>query len=255
MTAYFLIGAIAGILSGLFGIGGGVVVVPALSFVFQYHNGYSASHAVHAAAATSLAVMIMTSLSSLYAHHRKNNVRWSVIRPMIIWLMIGSLLGAAIATQMPARAIRICFAVFLLYIGGRLLLSRQYKKQATFDVPPFILRVIGTGTGILSGILGIGGGALLSPFFLRAGLEMREAAGTSVLCGLTIGLTATLGFLFLGSVAHTGKYIDLTAFFSVALASMMAAPLGVKLVMYLPKTLSRRAFGIFLLIMAGYLFF
>lgn len=254
MIVYLLIGAAAGLLSGLFGIGGGVIVVPALSYVFLHDGTHTAFDAMHAAVATSLAVMIMTSLSALYAHQRARSVRWVMISPMLPGLVVSSLIGAAIAHYLPSSILRIFFGIFLIYIGWPLIFGQTtLLEPKTISVK--VLRIISLCVGALSGVLGVGGGALLAPIFLRAGLNMHETAGTSVVCGLTIGLTTTLGFLFLQWFGRLqfqagSSYIDFSAFTSVAVASVLLAPFGAKLARRLPRIMARRIFGFFLLCMA-----
>jgi len=243
---FFLVGIVAGLLSGLFGIGGGVVVVPALSSMMT----------MHVAVATSLAVMIMTSLSALYAHNKAKNIRWHLILPMIPGLIFSSLIGAAITRFLPITILHVFFSIFLILISWSLIFPQQKTFSHSKKISNLKLRIISVIVGMLSGILGVGGGALLAPIFLRSGLDLHEAAGTSVICGLTVGLTTTIGFVLVGlfenNLASIGSsYINFSAFFSVGIASVIAAPFGAKLSRLLPKKLSRKIFGIFLLLMSA----
>ncbi len=256
LIVYLAIGLIAGMLSGLFGVGGGVIVVPSLAYIFA-QQAANAPNAMKMAVATSLAVMIMTSLSALYAHHQRGNVRWLFFWRMLPFLMVGAALGSFLVHLLPAAYLRIGFAIFLFGLGGRLFFGKHesVKQENALGLSSVLFAFFSTLTGLLSGLLGVGGGTLLVPFLLRAGLTMQEAAGTAVVGGLVGGVTATLGFLFTTLVTlfrHEAavNYIHWTAFCAVALASVFAAPLGAQLGRYLPHHLAKRLFGLLLLLVA-----
>ncbi len=241
-------------MSGLFGIGGGVVVIPALSMVFLHHADIPNQYLMQMAVGTSLAIMIITSLSALYAHHKRQTVRWFIAKLMLPGLIIGSIVGALIAHLLSSSFLQILFAIFLIIMGLRLLLLAQ-DPNVSGALPLWVVRSVSLFIGILSSLLGIGGGALIVPFLLRCQLDMREAAGTSVVCGLVIGIIATLSFMILGlfsrqSIAGSTGYIYWPAFFGVAVMSILFAPIGAILAHRLPTELLKRIFGVFLLLMA-----
>ncbi len=252
---YLLTGACAGALSGLFGIGGGVIVIPALAWIFA-HEGFAPDNVMHMAVATSLAVMIMTTLSGVIAHHRQQTVRWDFFSGMWLLLIIGSVLGVALARFLPAATLRLFFAAFLCYVGLRLFLSKYAAQQRAVSPAACSLRFISLLTGTLAGILGISGGVVLGPFFLRHGFSVAEAAGTSIICGFLIALSATASFWLMGlHLPHGVSYLYWPAFFSVAVASVIAAPLGARLGKIVPREMSRCVFAILLFVIAGTLFF
>lgn len=254
LTIYLIIGAIAGIMSGLFGIGGGVVVIPALSTVFAHSTTIPHAYSMQMAVGTSLAIMIFTAASALYAHHKRKGVRWDMFWNMLPGLIIGSIIGAIIAHFLPSSYLRIIFGVFLVLVSFRLIINKPITgKEKGLSLR--VIRISSLLIGMLSSLLGVGGGTLLVPFLLRCQLDMREAAGTSIACGLSIGIVATVSFMIAGlsSLQHaplsTG-YIYWPAFLGVAIASILLAPLGAVLAHRLPKELLKRVFGWFLLLMA-----
>ena len=254
LTIYLIIGAFAGIMSGLFGVGGGVVVIPALSNVFAHYTSIPSSSTMQMAVGTSLAIMIFTATSALYAHHKRKAVRWEIFSYMLPGLIGGSVIGAIIAHFLPSSYLKIIFGVFLIFVSFRMLTDKPGDgTETSFSLTT--IRISSLFIGVLSSVLGVGGGTLLVPFLLRCQLDMREAAGTSVACGLAVGIVATIGFMVTGLIAvkqvewSTG-YIYWPAFLGVVVASTLLAPIGAVLAHTLPKEFLKRIFGVFLLLMA-----
>ncbi|MDR3491032.1 MAG: sulfite exporter TauE/SafE family protein [Gammaproteobacteria bacterium] len=250
---YILIGALSGTLAGMLGIGGGIIVVPALAAVFLSFNLMPASYVMHMAIGTSLAVIIITLTSALRAHSLRGNVRTDFVKVLLPGLLLGAVLGALIAHQLPSYYLRIFFALFLIFLSGRLLIAKH--KEETRDVPGrYVIASVATGLGAITSILGAGGGLLMVPFMLRCKLSMHQAAGTSVACGVGTALVATLSYVFLNmqdsGIAYSTGYIYWPAFFGVAVASMLFAPIGTALGHRLPTAVLRRVLGIFLLLVA-----
>lgn len=254
LTLYLLIGAIAGMTSGLFGIGGGVVVIPALSTVFAHYTTIPVSYSMQMAIGTSLAIMIFTAASALYAHHKRKAVRWDMFRDMLPGLMLGAVIGALIAHFLPSSFLKVIFGIFLVYVSFRLILDKKREINEKNQSLTFV-RFSSLFIGIFSSLLGVGGGTLLVPFLLRCNLDMREATGTSIACGLSVGIVATISFMIAGlstlqSVEGSTGYIYWPAFTGVVIASVLLAPVGAILAHRLPKELLKRSFGLFLLFMA-----
>ena len=254
LTIYLIIGAAAGILSGLFGLGGGVVIIPALSHVFLQSTVIPNTASMQMAIGTSLAVIIPTSASALYAHHSRGSVDWGLFRIMLPLLIMGAILGAIIAHFLPSTYLKIIFALFLWVISLRTIFTKP-KQLIEMQLPLKVIRVGALCIGALASLLGVGGGSLLVPFLLRCQLDMRKATGTSVACGLSVGIVATLSFMLVGlfsaqHVAWSTGYIYWPAFLSIAVASTLLAPLGAAWAHKLPGEWLKRVFGVFLLLMA-----
>lgn len=251
LTAYLGTGVIAGVLAGLLGVGGGVVVVPALVWIFV-EAGFVAPWIFHLAVGTSLATLVGTGSASAYSHHRRGAVRWDLVRALVPWIVIGAGLGSAVAGLLDETWLRRIFGSFLLYVGMRMLWPS--KKGEVRGLPGILgMGLTGTGIGSLSALLGIGGGTLTVPFLVRFGVDMRRAVATSSACGPPLALAGALGFIATGwgreglPVGSTG-FVYWPAVAGILLASAPAAPLGAHLAHSLPLAVLKRVFGVLLLV-------
>jgi len=248
---YALTGLTAGVLAGYLGIGGGLVLVPALSWLFS-QDPATADVAVQMAVATSLATMLFTSMSSLLAHHKRGAILWPLVRQMVPGLLAGALLGSIIADRIGSAALATIFGVFAIIIAVQLL--RGGGQSGNRPLPGW-LAVTGTGFGIgtISSLLGIGGGSMTVPWLLWHGQQVRNAVATAAACGYPIAIAGTLGFALLGnntSAAPSLGYVHLPALAGVAVFSVLGAPLGVAAVHHSSPLLAKRIFAVFLLLVA-----
>jgi len=234
------------------GVGGGLIIVPALVFILT-SQGLADTVIVHLAIGTSLATIALTSLSSVTAHHRHGAVQWAVFRRLTPGIVIGALLGAAIAAALPSSALRTVFGVFALAVALQLALDRKPKPHR--GLPGTIgMTLVGVVIGAVSGIVGIGGGTLTVPFLVWCNVLMRQAVATSAACGFPIAVAGALGFMLMGwnqaalPPAATG-YVYWPAFAGIALTSILFAPLGAKLTHSLPVPVLRRFFALFLAVL------
>lgn len=246
---YLLIGVFSGTTAGLLGLGGGIIIVPALAFVFAHYNFIPHTQVMHMAIGTSLATIIVTLLASLVAHTRHESVKWHLVKFMWPWLLIGACLGALIANFLPTYFLRVTFSFFLFYTSAKIIFARTIEEDKPLPSPN-IIRAVSIGAGSLSGILGVGAGATLIPFFLHCKLTIREAAGTAVATGIVISLMASASFMLLGwSTVHlpwsTG-YVYWPAFLGIGLTSIFFAPLGAYLAYKLPATPLKFILAVFL---------
>ena len=237
------VGAIAGMLGGLLGLGGGIVVVPLLDWIF-HAQGMEPDMAMHLALGTSLSSIVFTYSSSLIAHQRRGSVLWNLSLTVIPFLVVGTLLGSFLAARL---------SVFLLLMARRFAFP---PKCAPGTAPKAwgkpALRLAGTGIGCLSALVGIGGGSLSVPLLLRAGATMTQAAGTSSSMGLPIALGGAVGYVVNGLGApglpeHALGYVHLPALAGIAAVSVCAAPVGVALAHRLPAPALKRVFSVLLL--------
>jgi len=253
LTGFLLTGVLSGLLAGLFGVGGGVIMVPALMFLFG-HLGIGGDWVPHLAVGTSLATIVGTGAASALAHHRRGGVRWDLVAGLAPGIVLGAWAGAAIAGVMPELWLKRLFAAFLLYVSLRMLIPSRSATQRPLPSKAG-LWVVGGGTGVLSALVGIGGGTITVPFLARCGVAMRQAVGTSAACGLPIAVAGAIGFLVVGwgrdgLPAFSTGFIYWPAVLIMLVASMPAAPVGVRLAHRLPVELLKRAFGCFLLLVA-----
>ena len=248
---YALTGLVAGFLAGYLGIGGGLVLVPALSFLFSQDPAI-ADIAVQMAVATSLATMLFTSMSSLLSHHKRGAILWKLVRQMIPGLLLGALLGSFIADRIGNVALGNVFGVFAFVVGLQMLFGSRHQRDSSL---PGSLAVNGTslGIGALSSLLGIGGGSMTVPWLLWHGQRVQNAIATAAACGYPIAIAGTLGFVFLGDhdvSTPTLGYVNLQALVGVSLFSVFGAPLGVAAVHRSSPLLAKRFFALFLLTVA-----
>jgi len=248
-------GACAGILAGLFGVGGGIVIVPAL-FTALTSFGYAPDLAMHIATGTSLATIIPTGLSSARAHYKRGSVDMEVLRLLAPSTAIFAFIGAFAASGLGGIFLTILFAIFAALIA---LLMLQGKKGVALvsAVPKGHGRhVLGGGIGLLSAMLGIGGGTMSVPTLAACGYKMTLAVGTGSALGLFIALPGALGFVMTGW-GHEGLppfslgYVNMVAMAIIAPLSVVFAPLGAKFAHKLPELWLRRGFAVFLLLMAA----
>ena len=258
LTAYLGIGAFAGVLAGLFGVGGGAVIVPALLLLFGALN-LGGDWTAQLAVGTSLATIVGTGAASTLAHQRRGGVRWDIVWPLAPGIVVGALAGAVVAGWLPSAWLQRMFALFLAYVGTSLLLTRPAAVVVVLPLPGRGgLAGVGSGIGALSALVGIGGGTLTVPFLLRHGIAMRQAVGTSAACGLPIALAGALGFILSGWArsglpALSSGFVYWPAVVAMLIASMPLAPLGARLAHTLPVALLKRLFGGLLLVMAVHL--
>jgi uncharacterized membrane protein YfcA len=247
---FALIGLLAGYLAGFLGIGGGFVVVPALTWLFLQQDS-TGPWAIHMAVATSLATMLVTSLSSIVAHHRRRAIRWPLVRSLSGGLAVGAVLGALIADALAADALGRVFGACALLAGLQLILGRKPSGERPLPGQP-VVSAVGLVIGAISSLIGIGGGALTGPWQIWHGIRAQNAVATSAACGYPIALAGSLTFVLLGWQEGTPGsalgYVHAPAFAGIALTSALAAPLGAATVHRLSPLAVRRIFGGFLLL-------
>jgi uncharacterized membrane protein YfcA len=251
---YAGVGAVAGVLAGLLGVGGGLIIVPALTFVFTAQH-LPGEHIMHMALGTSLATIIFTSISSVRAHHSRGAVHWDIVLRITLGIILGTLAGTWVAAQLSTGFLKGFFAAFLFYVAAQLLLD--IKPKASRQMPGFTgTSGMGGVIGVVSALVGIGGGSLSVPFMLWCNVPAREAIGTSAAIGFPIAIAGAVGYVVNGLAApglppHSWGYIYLPALVGVALVSVLTAPLGAKLAHTLPVPTVKKIFALLLLAMGA----
>jgi uncharacterized membrane protein YfcA len=251
LLTYLITGALAGLLAGLLGIGGGLVIVPALALLFAGH-GVADAHLMHLAVGTSLAAIIPTSIASALAHHRRDSVHWPAVQALLPGIVVGALCGALLARHISSPTLALCFGVFEILVALQLWLGT--KPAARRSLPGATgMTVAGISIGAVSALLGIGGATMTTPLLLWSGVDIRRAVGTSASCGLPIALSGAAGFAVSGlSIMAqrdwTTGFIYWPAVAGVMLSSVILAPLGARLAHHLPRPVLQRAFALFLLV-------
>jgi uncharacterized membrane protein YfcA len=243
----------SGVLAGLFGIGGGMIIVPVLVMLFTA-KGLPADLVMIMAIATSLATIILTASSSVLAHHRLGSVLWDKVFRLAPGIMLGAIMGAAVANYIHAEYLRIIFIVFLLYVGTQMALGSKPKAGAA-NYSKLIDFFVAAAIGLISSLVGIGGGTLTVPFLAHCRYPMRNAVAIASACGLPIAIAGTLSYMVLGLntpnlPAWSFGYVYLPSFFGVGLGSAFTAPFGAKLTHKLPAQQLKRYFSLLIFILA-----
>lgn len=251
LLIFALTGAAAGVLAGLFGVGGGLIMVPALAFVLP-RQGVDAAIVMQVAIGTSLAVIGVTSISSTRAHHARGGVRWDVLRAFAPGLALGALAGAFVAHALKGRTLEVIVGTGALLIAAQMLLSAtQSAPQSTpGGTAPAPAELFGVGgvIGVLSALVGIGGGSLSVPYLAARRLPMVQAVGSAAAGGIPIAWGGALGFALSGHGVtglpgwHLG-YISFGGFVGLALFSVLTAPAGARLAHRLPARRLKQSFA------------
>jgi uncharacterized membrane protein YfcA len=251
LMIYLLAGAIAGLMAGLLGIGGGLVIVPALAMSFA-SQGFAEATRMHFAIGTSLATIIVTSMSSLLAHHRRGGVDWLLMRRMAPGMLTGALGGAWLAGFVSSPGLSMFFGVFELLVA--LQLACAFRPAAHGQFPGRTgLGLAGTIIGAVSALLGIGGATLTVPFLLWNRVDIRTAVGTAAACGLPIALGGTAAFA-LGKIpagspqGFSTGFIYWPAVAGIGLTSILMAPVGAGLAHQLPLQTLQRVFALLVMV-------
>lgn len=254
-SALLATGVIAGVLAGLFGVGGGIVVVPVLFNMLPW-VGVPEALAMHLAVGTSLAVMIPTAISSTRAHHKRGMVDWPLLKTWGPAVVVGAALGAALGGRASAGFLTGLFAAVAAAVAAYMLIAREgWTLRPALPGQP-ARTAIGGAIGLVSVMMGIGGGTLSVPILTLFGHAIRKAVATAAAIGLMIAVPGAAGFLWSG-LSATGLppfslgYVNLIGFVLITPATILAAPVGAKLAHSLRPGLLRRLFALFLLLTAA----
>ncbi len=258
---YPLLGVVAGLLAGLLGVGGGLVLVAALALLLPA-QGVAPDAAMHAALATSLASVVVTACASAYAHHRRGSVLWPSVAWLLPGLLLGGWLGSFIAKGISGESLR-WFVVAYCVLAAVQLLLEWPRRRATSAQPGttaprgFGMSLAGVGIGIVSALVGIGGGSMTVPLLVWRGVPPVRAVGSSSACGVAIGLSAAAGYASGGAVvgmpAGSVGFVFLPAAIGIAITSLAMAPVGAALAHRISPLALKRVFAGFLLAMAAVL--
>lgn len=251
IASYLIAGIFAGLTAGLFGVGGGLVVVPILIFVFQW-QGVSPEVLTHLAIGTSLATIVFTSTSSVIKHHQKSGVLWSVFKPMSFGIIIGAVLGVFTVVQLEGDLLKKMFAIFAILVSIKMMIKVKVDKRKPLPESWFFV-VSGVIVAWVSSLFGIGGGTLTVPLLSRFRIQMKQVVGTSAACGLPIALFASLSNMVIGAGVPDRPewsigFVYLPALLGIAFTSIYFARIGASLAHHLPGPLLTKLFSAFLML-------
>jgi uncharacterized membrane protein YfcA len=246
---YLALGAIAGFLAGLLGVGGGLVIVPGLAFVFAAQH-LAPDYIAHLALGTSLASILFTSLSSVRAHHAHGAVSWRILRGVSPGIVAGTLAGTVLAAHLSTGFLKAFFVAFVYYVATQMILN--IRPKASRELPGTAgMFAAGGVIGGVSSLVGIGGGTLSVPFMTWCNVKMHQAIGTSAAIGFPIAAAGTVGYI-LNGVGHPELpqyslgFVYVPALAGLVVASVLTAPWGAKLAHRLPVARLKKIFALLL---------
>lgn len=249
-----VIGAFAGVLAGLLGVGGGIVLVPAFFYAFGV-LGYAGPQLMQLCLGTSLATIIVTSARSVLSHHRKRAVDWAILRSFAPGIVVGAAVGVSVAASLRSETLQMIFGLLAIVIGVYMAFGRAHWRLGA-QMPTGLARVVLSPlVGFLSVLMGIGGGSFGVPLMSLYGVPIHRAVATAAGFGVLIAVPSVAGFLLLGPSAEvtpplTVGAVNLVAFGLVIAMTLLTAPLGVRLAHALDPRPLKRVFAVFLIIVA-----
>ncbi len=257
LLLYCLAGLGVGFFAGLFGVGGGLLIVPLLVFLFQQQQ-IMPELIVHLSVGTSLAIILFTSVISTWSHQQHGAVIWQKVRQLSPGLMLGAGLGAGFAKILSAAWLSDLFALFEISLALFMLLNRRFTSPRLLG--GFSIFSAGVGIGMVSSVVGVGGGTLTAPFLLSCRLSMSQAIGTAAACGIPIAIAGSLSFWWLGGSASglpsgSSGYIYLPGVFGIGFFSLFSAPFGAALAHELPAQRLKYYFAGFLLLLGVHMLY
>ena len=258
--AYLLIGAVTGFFAGLFGIGGGTIIVPMLLILLP-RAGVPDAQLMAMALGTSFSTIVFTSISSAWQHRKLGNVDFRVFRHLVPALMASVFVCGYLVSGLPKAKLMKMFAAMMLLLAIKMLIaSKQKTAPPAKPLTAHVQIIAGIVIGALSSFAGIGGGAFIVPFLNSRGFEMKRAIGTSSACGVLLAMGATLSFMLSGSrfadmPAYSVGFVYLPAFVGIVSASVFTSRLGAMAANRLPVSVLKKAFGAFLCFVAVMMLF
>ncbi len=256
--SYILLGAFSGMVFGVLGVGGGLIAVPGLAYLFQLEN-FSSPNVMHLAVGTSLAVMVFTTIRAIFSHRHHGIEFWYIFHRLLPGLFFGVVGGAVLGHFLHSRVIAIIFGVCVILIAMRMFLMKAMSPKKGLP-NTFGMGVLGGVAGLMSGLLGLGGGIVTIPYLTYRNVAIREAVLVSVATALTVSILGTILMMITGSFSlglprwSTG-YVYWPACIGVAIGTLIFVPLGVSLSYRLPVHTLKRVFAVFLLLVGVHLLF
>ena len=262
IVAYLLVGSAAGFAGGLLGVGGGILVVPALILIFEITGLFDGSSlapnfVVLFATGTSMGVMVFTTASSAFAQWRRKNIQWKIVRIWMPLLVLGAFSATYVAKLLPVHLLKALIGVFLFFVAVVLILdnlptSKREQPKTTTAVSA------ASAIGLLSGLVGISGGVVIVPSLLYFNVVITKAAAVASTCGFGVSVAGAIGYFFNGAgvdFPNAIGFIYLPAVISIAITSVLFAPIGVHVAQQLPAAVLRKIFGGLMCVVATSMFY
>lgn len=247
-----IIGFGAGILGGLMGVSGGLITVPSLVYLFRFY-GFPTVDLLQLAIGTSLAAMVFNTLASMRAHHAMKAINWKIVKALLPGLVLGCFAGSYLGHLLPSTVLELFFGIFAIVIGVNFYRKDGLEHFSEGKAPKTsMLNGLGFGIGALSNILGIGGGSMTVPLFVRLKMPLKTSVATSTATGFIITLIGAVSYLVFGLgqsfYPKTVGFIYIPAFVTLAVTTSLTAPLGAKWAHKIKTDHLKKAFAISLLV-------
>jgi len=247
--------AVAGFMAGLLGVGGGIIIVPALYYAFTVLD-FELVTRMHLAVGTSLAIIIPTSIISTKTHMEYDAVDFKMVKSFGLFILIGVVLGTFLAVNLKTPALVLFFSIFAFMVGLFFIFLREKLVENPKTISDIVKNISGVVIGFISIPLGIGGGSLMVPFMRTFGYDIRKSIGTAAAVGFLIAISGTITMIIGGKIINNINtpfsvgYINLLGFAVFVPVTMIMARLGAKAVYKINKKLLSKIFGTFLLIVS-----
>ncbi len=253
VLSFLLLGSFVGFMAGLFGIGGGGIMVPVLTTLFIY-QGVPVEKVVHLALGTSMASIIVTSLSSMRAHYARDAIIWPIVKVMALGIILGTFIATFVVVNIPSIYLALFFSLFMAYVSIQMFLDKKPKASRKLLGSGGLL-LAGSGIGAVSALVSIGGGSLTVPYLLWQNIDIKKAIGTSAALGFPISVAGTLGYIFNGWAVTTGQdytfgFVYIPAVLLISATSFITAPYGARLAHKLPVTTLKKVFALLLIVLS-----
>ncbi len=251
--AYLALGAFVGFFAGLLGIGGGAATVPVLALVFAA-KGFDSDQVVHLALGTSMATMLFTSISSLYAHHRHGAVNWSTVKRMAPGIVVGTFGGVLLASVLNVRLLTVVFTLLIYYISAQMLLGKKPQPGAAPLSTSGMTLAAGL-IGVISSLTATGGAALVVTYLVKRNTRVHEAIGSAAAIGWPLAAAGSAGYVLTGMGQpgipdYSLGFVYLPALAGIVIASILLAPLGARLAHRTPSATLKKIFAVVLFALA-----
>ena len=248
-----VIGAFAGVLAGMLGVGGGIILVPAFFYAFQT-LGFEGPQLMQICLATSLATIIVTSVRSVSSHHKRGAVDWQILRAWAPGIVVGAVLGMLVVAQLRSATLQVIFGALALSVGLYMGLGRAEWRLGQVMPTGLKRAILSPLVGALSVLMGIGGGSFGVPLMTLFGTPMHRAVGTAAGFGVLIATPAVIGFLLMtvgqGKPPLTIGAVNLVAFGIIIAMTLFTAPIGARLAHGLDGKVLKKVFSVFLILVA-----
>ena len=260
LTVLAIAAAVAGFMAGLLGVGGGIIMVPALYYAFSVLD-FDIVTRMHLSVGTSLAIIVPTSIISTKTHMEYDAVDFKMVKTFGVLIVLGVLFGTSLAVSLKTPTLVLFFAVFSCFVGLFFIFLREKLVESPKTISNTIKNISGLFIGFISVPLGIGGGSLMVPFMRTFGYDIRKSIGTAAAVGFLIAISGTTTMIISGKIIDNVNspfsigYINLLGFAVFVPVTMVMARIGARVVYKINKKLLSRIFGCFLLMVSARSFF